>query len=137
MKKYLTLNTLFWITYTGLLVVMLPHTAWVAQQIFDSFITAVAFAFVFELSIFAFSVQFKHEIESARRLRPRNNETDKSLQFRRYERTYGNVYFVGLFVTAALSGLANFTYAAQQSTGDLKAFDRDWETNKPTKYTLP
>ncbi len=116
-NKIFNLNNLFWITYIGLLVVMLPHTTFVAEQVFSDIYTAIAVAVVFELSIFGFSVAFKSQIEDGRRLRRRrkgdNVESRVSLGFRKLNHTYFNVYFMGLIVTSVLSGLANFTYAVE------------------------
>lgn len=120
----------WWVIYVCLLAVMLKHTAWVVNkfQNTNSEIAPIswAFAFVFEGAILGFTYGLKTQIENSGRLRKRkssilwlksieNMESDISLSLRRFFHSYLNIYAFGLFICAAISGLANFTYAVEFS----------------------
>ena len=99
-------NRLLWLTYTALLAVLLPHTAWTFSQFeppawrWLGWIAAAAF----EGAIAAFTWRLKQHIEESTRHRS---------AWRRFQARYLNVNAIGLITALAISAAANFAHAVE------------------------
>ncbi len=99
---------LLWIIYIGLLVVLLPHTAWLFAQ-FEPLnilgdMAAWAGAFAFEASIAALTHKLARHIEAGPK---------RALPWTRFRYRYLNAYAAGLILAVAVSALANLAHAVQ------------------------
>jgi len=102
-------NYLLWAIYIALLLVLLPHTAWTFGQFEPSgwdWLGWIA-AFAFEAAIAAFTWRLKGLIEST------PNYRAGKVWLRRLKYRYANPYGMGLLVTLAVSGLANWAHAVE------------------------
>ena len=108
---------LLWAIYLALLLVLLPHTAWAFARFEPATVgwlgirwgvlTAWAAAFAFEAAIAALTHKLADRIA--------NTPICQSghVFFRRLSYQYLNAYAIGLLVTVAVSGLANFGHAVE------------------------
>jgi len=110
-------NTLLWVIYLALLLVLLPHTAWAFGR-FESpaagwlsiqwgTVTAWAAAFAFEAAIAALAHKLATHIESTPRY------TTGRVWLRRISYQYLNAFSAGLVVAVGVSVLANFGHAVE------------------------
>ncbi|MCL4296118.1 MAG: hypothetical protein KJ077_10340 [Anaerolineae bacterium] len=112
-------KTLGWAIYIALLGALLPHTKWAFSRFQDSadpfFGDGMAWllAVAFEGGIFWFTHRLVDSIERAYRLRTRATDNIWSFYWRRYSRAYLNINLLGLTASSLVSGLANFSYAAE------------------------
>ena len=107
---------LLWTIYISLLLVLLPHTAWAFARFEPAsagwlgfrwgLLTAWAAAFAFEAAIAALTHKLAERIA-------RTPEFTTNAFWQRLNYQYLNAYGAGLFVTVAVSGLANFGHAVE------------------------
>lgn len=107
-------NVLLWVIYSLLLLVLLPHTAWMFSQaeptepglfgVHWGLLTAWLAAIVFELVIAAMTHKLSTHISNT----PRYNDAKKRLQAR-----YLNAYGAGLLLAWLVSTYANLAHAVE------------------------
>lgn len=117
MKPYLTVKNLFWLIFIGLLLVLLPHTAWAFAR-FESDEKSLipwAAAVTFEASIAALTHRLIRHIETM----PRVIYTRKARMkpfltwWPVFAYRYLNAFSLGLIVTVSVSSLANLAHAVE------------------------
>lgn len=107
--KQIKLNHVLWGIYLGLLLVLLPHTAWAFTRFEPKerwFIGWLA-AIVFEAAIYACTIKLKKRIEST----PRYSAGIVWLRKATYR--YGNIYVFVLLTTGIVSGISNWAHAVE------------------------
>lgn len=111
---------LVWGVYGALLLVLLPHTAWLFSQFEPVGVwSGVAVGWMGALSFEAAIAVLTHKLSV------RISETPKRVRgWRRWGWQYANVYSVGLMVAVMVSSLANLAHAVEFG-GVLRIFD-DW-----------
>lgn len=101
-------TVVLWCVYLGLLLVLLPHTAWLFNQFEPvgvlGMAAAWAGAFAFEGAIAVLTYKLARHIESAPR---------RLSAWRRFVHNYLNAYSAGLVISVAVSALANLAHAVQ------------------------
>ena len=102
------INLLLWLIYILLLIVLLPHTAWMFSQAepltYWGISTAWAAATVFELVIFAMTHKLARHISTV----PRYSDN-----WKRFKARYTNAYGIGLSLAWLVSTYANLAHAVE------------------------
>ena len=105
-------NALIWAIYIALLLVLLPHTAWLFNQFEPlsslGLASAWAGAFAFEAAIAALTHKLARHLEG----------TPKRLhRLSRFSYQYLNAYSIGLVIAVMVSALANLAHAVEFGRG--------------------
>lgn len=110
MKKLpqLTTNHILWIIYIALLLVLLPHTAWLFLQFEPAGSMGVGAAWAGAIAFESAIAVLTHKL--AKRI----GETPKRYSgWLRFKWQYVNAYSVGLLISVSVSALANLAHAVQ------------------------
>lgn len=102
--------------YIALLAVLWPHTKWMFQQFEPegNEFTAGAAAFVFEAAIYVLTRKLAKHIEQVPNVKKWLVRNKWNLAWaRRIQLRYANAYTVGLFVSIAISSVANWAHAVE------------------------
>lgn len=109
MKKLkLTTNHVLWVIYISLLLVLLPHTAWLFLQFEPSGSLGIGAAWAGAIAFESAIAVLTHKL--AKRI----GETPKRYSgWLRFKWQYVNAYSVGLLISVSVSALANLAHAVQ------------------------
>lgn len=112
----ITTTNILWTVYFALLGVLLPHTAWAFRQ-FEPQNSMVLVGKVTIADVISYVVAFAFEASIAvltHKLAKRIEGTPKRLTWwQRFLFQYGNAISFGLFISTAVSGMANLAHAVQ------------------------
>ena len=127
-------NLVLWAVYLALLLVLLPHTAWLfsrfeavssaGQTSGGGMVTAWAAAFAFEAAIAVLTHKLARHIEDTPRYKS---------HWKRFAYRYLNAFSVGLLMAVGVSGLANLAHAVEYGQR-LRIFEQ-WSVS-PVVYQL-
>jgi hypothetical protein len=109
-RKAITVTNILWLVYFALLVVLLPHLAWMANRFEPSEQEWVgwAFAIAFELTVAAFTHKLKQHIEKMPRSLKAKGWKNSLARF--WYQT-GNPFSLGLLFFVSVSALGNLAHA--------------------------
>ena len=107
-KNRLTTNHILWIIYISLLLVLLPHTAWLFLQFEPSGSMGIGAAWAGAIAFESAIAVLTHKL--AKRI----GETPRRYSgWFRFKWQYVNAYSVGLLISVSVSALANLAHAVQ------------------------
>jgi hypothetical protein len=131
---------ILWLVYAGLLLVLLPHTAWgfrnwepsqqigKAWSIYGNFTSSDLLSYIAAFAFESATAALTHKLSERIELTPKGKKGWHLFVFR-----YVNPISLGLFATTAISMMANLAHAVQFSQS-MKIFD-DWGIS-PKVYSL-
>jgi hypothetical protein len=119
-KKTSATTIVLWVVFIGLLLVLLPHTAWLFRQFEPAaepgkldwgWITAGAAAFAFEASIAVLIHKLAKHIEDGPKRFPSGPK--RFTDWPKIKYRYVNSYFIGLVLALSVSTLANLAHSVE------------------------